>query len=123
MVYVITTSNVFFPDQPWGTFVAGPEGTLAVSQGAGIIYAILDMERLRYLRCRYIEEGDLRPPQDLTKYRPIRTSPGKNLERRPELYTKLVEPQPDAYDYFYYKRGLDSWKEEYREIHVKQKKR
>ncbi len=111
MVYVITTSNVFFADQPWGTFIAGPEGTLAVSPGVGISYATLDMERLRYLRSTNINEEYLNQPLDSSKYRPICTSPGMNRERRPALYTKLVEHQPNAYDYFYYKSEMDTKRE------------
>ncbi|MFC2042251.1 hypothetical protein ACFLTV_01965 [Chloroflexota bacterium] len=35
----------------------------------------------------------------------------------------LVEPQPDAFDYFYYQRGLEIWREEYQEMHNFTRKR
>ena len=74
------------------------------------------LSRLNYLRNSYIDKEYLRSVQGLTKYRPIGTVSGINHQRRPDLYAKLVEPQPDAYDYFYYKRGLDSWQEEYKKV-------
>ncbi len=106
VLYVITTCNIFVTGQAWGTFVTGPEGTLAVSQGVSISYATLDIERLKYLRNSYIDNEYLR--QSLEKPRAIGPVLGNNRQRRPDLYTKLVEPQPGAYDYFYYRRGLES---------------
>jgi len=117
LLYVVTTINVFSPEQRRGSFIAGPEGTLGASQSAGIVYATLDMEHLWYLRSKYEEEDDVSPiPEGLTSYRPMLTKFGMIHQRRPDFYHKLVEPQPDAFDYFYYKRGLDTWKEEYDKI-------
>ncbi len=121
LLYVITTVNVFSPEQHRGSFVAGPEETLARSDNAGIIYAYLDIDRIWYLRTKYKEEEDIKPVP-LSGSRPMKVPSGITHERRPDLYQKIVEPQPDAFDYFYYKRGLESWREEYRRIHTFTKK-
>jgi hypothetical protein len=42
--------------------------------------------------------------------------PGQSHDRRPELYGELTEPQPDAFDYHYERRGLDTWPREYEKI-------
>ncbi|MFC2001140.1 carbon-nitrogen hydrolase family protein [Chloroflexota bacterium] len=118
LLYVITSVNTFSPEQRRGSFVASPEKTLGVSEGAGILYATLDMERLWYLRSRYEEEEDVSPlSEGPSNYEPRLTKFGNIHYRRPDFYRKLVEPQPDAYDYFYHKRGLDTWKEEYEKVH------
>lgn len=115
LLYVVTTINVFSTEQHRGSFVAGPEGILGASRSAGIVYATLDMERLWRLRTRYEEADDysLTPSAD---HRPRSTKPGVIHLRRPDLYHKLVEPDPDAYDYFYYKQGLEAWKKEYERV-------
>lgn len=112
LLYVITTIHVFSPEQRRGSFIAAPEGTLGASQGAGIVYADLDMERIWYLRSKYEEEDDVCPIPP-PGYRPMLTKCGIVRCRRPDFYRKLIEPQPDAFDYFYCQRGLDAWKEEY----------
>ncbi|MFH1122304.1 MAG: carbon-nitrogen hydrolase family protein [Pseudomonadota bacterium] len=116
LVYVVTTTNVFFKTSPRGSFVAGPENTLGSSLGAGIAFCTLDMERLWYLRSKYFEEEDLVPPKDLRTHQPLLCRPGQNHDRIPALYKKLIEPQPDAFDYFYFKRGLEAWKQEYEKV-------
>lgn len=106
MVYVVGTANIFFPESPWGSFVAGPEDLIAASEGEGITYAVLDMDRLEYLRTRSWEEEDFEPPPiDLSDHRPVPCQPGQSRDRRPELYAKLVEPQPNAFNFFYYTKG------------------
>ena len=99
------------------SFMAGPEGTLGASQGAGIVYATLDMERLWYLRSKYEEEDDVGPKPESGGYQPMRAKFGIIHQRRPDFYRKLVEPQSNAYNYFYYQQGLDTWKEEYERVH------
>lgn len=103
MVYVVGTANVFFDESPWGSFVAGPDGLIVASEGEGISSAVLDMQRLESLRNRAWEETDLQPPpDDLTVYRPLSCQPGQNRDRRPELYSKLVDHQIDAFNFSYY---------------------
>jgi predicted amidohydrolase len=116
LVYVVTATNVFFKNSPRGSFIASPEETLGLSEGVSITYATLDMERLSNLRGKYFEEDDFIPPADFANHRPLLCRPGQNHDRRPEFYKKLIEPQPDAFDYFYFKRGLDAWKEEYQKV-------
>ena len=117
LLYVITTINVFSPEQYRGSFIAGPEGTLGASQGAGIVYVTIDMERLWYLRSKYEEEDDVGPKPESGDYQPMRAKFGIIHQRRPDFYRKLVEQQADAFDYFYYQRGLETWKEEYERAH------
>ncbi len=118
LLYVVTTINVFPTGLRRGSFIAGPEGTIAASNEAGILYGEIDLPHLWFLRSKYLEESDLNPrPGEESPYRPSGVKYGIIHERRPELYRKLVEPQPDAYDYFYFHRGLDAWKEEYRKVH------
>ena len=65
------------------------------------------MERLKYLR-RCWEDQDFQPPSEYTaNYKPLLCQPGQNRDRRPELYARLIEPQPDAFNHFYYMRGGD----------------
>ncbi len=106
IVYVVGMANIFFVESPWGAFIAGPEDFLATSDGDGIIYANLDMERLEYLRNVIREEKDYQPPTgDMSDYRPALCQPGQNRDRRPELYSKLTEPQSDAFNFIYYTQG------------------
>lgn len=112
LLYVIITNNTFKDGQEVfdigvGT-IAGPEEVLAKPEGVGIFSATLDMDRLDYLRSKYVEP-DLEPGECGARC-------GQNHDRRPDLYHKLVEPQPDAFDYFYYKKGLNTWKKEYEKI-------
>jgi predicted amidohydrolase len=101
IVYVISTANIFFAGDGWGSFIAAPEGMLATSEGGGITYATLDMDRLEYLRNNYFQDEDLQPPpDDRSSYRPLLCLPGQNRDRRPSLYSKLTDPQPDAFKYF-----------------------
>jgi 5-aminopentanamidase len=118
LVYVVTATNVFFKDSPRGSFIASPEEVLGLSEGASITYTTLDMERLSYLRNKYVDEEDLIPPVDFASHRPLLCRPGQNHDRRPDFYKKLTEPQPDAFDYFYFERGLHTWKEEYEKFKI-----
>ncbi len=119
LVYVITCINVFSPEQRRGSFVAGPERVVAKSDSHGILYATLDMDNLWYLRTRYEEDEDFAPAAGgAADRRPRLTKFGIIHHRRPDLYHKLVEPQPDTYDFFYYERGLDAWKEELKKVHT-----
>jgi predicted amidohydrolase len=108
IMYVMVTANIWEKESTWGSCIASPEGLIAESEGTGIIYGILDMERLRYLRSRSWQDKDF---QDAPATNTPITDPAQHRDRRPELYQKLVEPQPDAFNFFYYKNGLETWKE------------
>ena len=108
MMYVVTTANIWETESMWGSCIATPEGLIAEGEGAGIIYGTLDLDRLTYLRSRCWQEYDFEDPpsSDL----PV-TDPGEHRDRRPELYQMLVEPQADAFNFFYYEDGVETWRE------------
>ena len=120
LVFVIVPENIFFINGRHFNLnvgcVASPEGFLARSKGPGIMKATLDMERLNWLRTHYVEEDLLSPPKDPKKFRPVKCRPGQNHDRRPESYDLLTQPQSEAYDYSYYRKGLDTWQEDYRKV-------
>jgi predicted amidohydrolase len=104
-------------DQDALGIIASPEGVLAMRNDVGIMYAELDMERLRFLRNRYYLKEDMEtPPPADGNYTPIGCRPGQSHDRLPEIYGPLVAKQPDAFDYFYFKNGLDAWKEEFERV-------
>jgi predicted amidohydrolase len=93
IMFVIGTANVFYAGSPWGSFIVSPESILAASEGEGIIHAVLEMDRLHYLRETYYEDGELGPPpDDPSTYRPLMCLPAQHRDRRPSLYSKLIEP-------------------------------
>lgn len=114
LVYVIVTQNLFFDGQRGRTCIASPERMLAQRDDPGIAYADLDVSRLEQLRSRYYDEEVLSPPG--TEDDVMWCRPGQSHDRRPELYGDLVAPQPDAFEYHYERRGLDTWRAEYEKI-------
>ena len=96
--------------------VTSPEEFLAISEGPGIMVATLNMERLHILRTRFQEEEYLASPKDPDNFHPVKARPGQNHHRRPELYRPLIEPQEDAFDYFYSHRGLEAWRDDFQRI-------
>ena len=75
---------------------------------------LASIDRLAALRSRFYDEEILAPPAsdgDLFWSRP-----GQSHDRRPELYGELTEPQADAFEYHYERRGLDTWRQEYEKI-------
>ncbi len=113
-VYVIVTANIWGPGGRGMTLVTGPERFIVVTDKQGIATTTLDMERLDLVRSRYVDlRGDYYPDAKEVNFY---SRSAQMHNRRPDFYHKLIEPQPDAYDYFYFKRGLDSWKEEYEKI-------
>ena len=116
LLYVVITQNLFLENQKGVGIIAGPEEALAQSTKQGIITATLDMERLEMLRSRYYDAELLSPVRDPEESLKIKCRPGQIHDRRPDLYRLLVEPQPDAFNYFYYKKGLDTWKEEFEKV-------
>ncbi len=94
--------------------IAGPEEAVAASHDPGVIVGDLDMDRLRWFRTRYYEPEFFEEPNDA---KPVtRCRPGQIHDRRPELYGPLVQPQEDAFNYLYYKDGLDAWRREYEKV-------
>ena len=108
LLYVVVPQK-FLVGGPAGgiALVAGPEGTLARSTRPGVLVADLDLERLRWLRGRVVDAELLAPPSDeAAEAGPSSAARcGQACDRRPDLYGPLVEPQPDAYDFFYLRRG------------------
>lgn len=112
LVFVALNQNVFASEQRGRSCVAGPERMLAtVDSGPGLAIADLDLNRLQEIRSRFYDEEILTPPESEDQV--FHCRPGQNHDRRPELYGLLTAPQPDAFDYNYHRRGLDSFPEEY----------
>ncbi len=92
MCYVMVTQNLFGMEQGLAV-IAAPEEVLAESDQPGIIYATLDLDRLKWLR---ETEETLELPKT------YRSVPGMFKDRRPELYKEIIEPNPVARDYYYF---------------------
>ena len=117
LVYVVVTQNLFAGSRQGRTCIASPERMLAHRDDPGIAFAEVDPARLDALRSRYYDEEILSPPEpgeDVFLCRP-----GQSHDRRPELYGELTRPQPDAFEYHYERRGLDTWRAEYERIKEK----
>jgi predicted amidohydrolase len=113
-VYVVVTANIFLPGGKGQAIVAGPEKFLLISDKRGVATTVLDLERLELVRSRYVDlQGEYYPDAQEVNFC-SRTAQIYN--RRPDFYHRLVEPQPDAFDYFYFRRDLDSWRKEYEKI-------
>ncbi len=106
LCYVLATQNVFRDETRGVGIIAGPERALATTDGAGILLADLDLDRLAYFRCAHYGRGHFTPPTPEEPATGCR--PGQIHERRPELYGALVAPQEDAFDYFTYGKGPDA---------------
>jgi len=92
MCYVAVSQNIFGKEDGLA-MIAAPEEILAESKKSDIIYANIDLDRIKWLRQ---SEETLELPK---AYRSI---PGLFKDRRPELYGKLIEPNSDARDYYYF---------------------
>ena len=96
------------------TAMFGPEKALGTLTTAGVLIAEFDLDRINEIRNRYFDEDICSAPnseRDLFYNRP-----GQVYDRRPELYGPLTEMREESFDYHYYKRGLDSYKEEYERV-------
>lgn len=116
-LYVLIAENSFVRpegDSKLGVAcIAGPEEMLATAGATpGPMYAELDLDRQNWLRTRYVETDLLTPPAT-EDFVPIGVRTGQIHDRRPEMYSKLVQPQADAFRYEYFKDGLDSVDDEY----------
>jgi predicted amidohydrolase len=114
LVYVVLNQNLFGGSRQGRTCIASPERMLAQRDDAGIAFADLDLGRLDALRSRYYDEEILSPPEREDQVFFCR--PGQSHDRRPELYGELTQPQADAFEYHYKRRGLDTWRREYERI-------
>ena len=66
------------------------------------------------IRNRYFDEEICSAPN--TEADLFFNRPGQVYDRRPELYGPLTEPREEAFDYYYYRRGLNAYKEEYERV-------
>ncbi|MBI3078955.1 MAG: carbon-nitrogen hydrolase family protein [Deltaproteobacteria bacterium] len=114
LLYVVCTQNIFQSGAQGVGIIAGPEEAIAVSPDPGVIVGELDLERIAWYRTRYYNPEFFVPPDDerfITRCRP-----GQIHDRRPELYGRLTQPQEDAFDYHYSRRGLEAWQEEFEKV-------
>lgn len=107
LAYVVVAQK-FLENGPGGGIglIAGPEAILARSTRPGVLIADLDLERLQWLRGRLVDTELLTPPSEGESNPTSATRCGQSRDRRPELYAPLSAPQPDAYDFFYYRKDL-----------------
>lgn len=122
LLYIIISENVFIRNNRKNLLgvscVAGPEGFLAKCTEKPkplMLTAALDIERIEWLRTRYVESDLLTEPPS-SDFRPIGTRTGQIHDRRPKMYKKLIESQRDAFNYFYFREGLNAWKKEYKKV-------
>jgi predicted amidohydrolase len=115
--YVVVTQNIYVPGSNGIGIIAGPDGPVATLDGAGILYGEIDMVRLAWLRTHFYEPVLFEAPESPDEPE-FSCRPGQIHDRRPDLYRRLVEPQPDAFDYFYHRRSLDAWEAEFDRVHA-----
>lgn len=83
----------------WGmeevlTMIAGPDQLIAESRKPGVLVADVDLDRVTWLR---------ENTQKMVLPKPYRAIPGMLRHRRPELYEKIVAPQDDRYDFWFFR--------------------
>lgn len=117
-VYVMVTQNIYqikgfsySRSSTTGAFIAGPEKMIAVRDEPGLLTATLDMSRIDYIRSRNYDEEILSKPEG--SYEPLGCRPGQIWERNPKLFSDLVRPSKYSLDYFYFRRNLDNWIDQY----------
>jgi hypothetical protein len=96
------------------TAMFGPEKALGTLTTAGVLVAEFDLGRIYEIRNRYFDEEICSAPnseKDLFFNRC-----GQVYDRRPELYGILTEKLEESFDYYYYKRGFDAYKDEYERV-------
>ncbi len=124
LFYVLTTQNVYQGENfdfdveiSAGAVVAGPEKMEGLLSKPGLLITDLDMDRLRYLRTRNMDEENLSKPDD-PDWQYIGCRPGQIWERNPALYKELAEPSRYSFDYEYWREGdMDAWITEYDRIY------
>jgi predicted amidohydrolase len=123
LCYVLSTQNLYIANHfdyrtqiSNGAIAAGPERIEGKLTEPGVLITDLDMDRLRYLRTRNIDEEIMSVPEP--GFRPIGCRPGQIYERDPSLYQELCEPSPYSLNYDYWRNGnLNGWLEEYDRIY------
>lgn len=112
LLYVIVPTK-FLERGPSGAvaIIAGPEAMIARATRPGVLVADLDLDRLRWLRDRVVDQELMSPPCS-DEFRACAARAGQVRDRRPELYGPLVEPQAGALNFWYCRHGLESWREE-----------
>jgi len=96
------------------TAMFGPEFQLGTLTSPGVLVADFDLARLDEIRNRYFDEEIISLPnseKDLFYNRP-----GQIYDRRPELYGLLSHAIEQTFDYNYYEKDIDSYKEEYERV-------
>ena len=96
------------------TAVFGPEFQLGALTSEGVLIVEMDLDRIDQLRNRYLDEEVYSPARSEADIFYIR--PGQVYDRRPELYGILTQPMEESFDYKYYEKGLDKYKEEYERV-------
>src|SRR2546423_3952559 len=114
LVHVVVNQNLFGGGSGGRTCVASPERMLATVDGPGMACADLDLDRLAVMRAHFYDEEMLSPPASDADV--LWSRPGQSHDRRPALYGELTAPQPDAFEYHYERRGLETWRREYDKI-------
>jgi len=92
---LVTTQNLWGMEDGMAA-IYGPEEILAESKKPGVLTATVDLNRIRWLREHM---------QKLVLPKPYKALPGMLMYRRPELYKEICQPQPNAYDFYYFKKG------------------
>ena len=93
-VYVVAPQNLWGVEDGLGCIVS-PEEVLAESKKPGIITATLNLDRLKWLR---------EHTQRMEIPKPYKSIPGMLRYRRPEMFMKICEPQPNAMDFYYFRK-------------------
>lgn len=88
--YVLFTNNIWSAEMG-AAMIAGPEHVASASGFEDLVFATLDLERVRWLR----EQDD-----SLEEPKQFWSIPGLTRARRPELYQDLVKPAEDLFDFF-----------------------
>jgi predicted amidohydrolase len=89
LCYVALTNNLF-AEEYGAAMIAGPEDVLASSGVEELLFATLDLARVRWLRDR---DDSIADPK------PFSSIPGLLRARRPHLYGDLAQPAGDLFDY------------------------
>lgn len=114
-VYLVMNQTVHKGSGSRGrTAMFGPEFPLGTLKSEGILIEEFDLDRIDQIRNRYLDEEILSPP--MTDDDLIYNRPGQVYDRRPELYGLLAQSMEQSFDYKYYEKGLDNYKEEYERV-------
>jgi len=88
-MYVALTNNIW-NGELGAAMVAGPEHVAASSATEELLFADIDLDRVRWLRSH---DDSIEEPK------PFASIPGLTRYRRPELYRELSAPDDETYDF------------------------